>query len=78
MMSRTLRCLLPLLLCLLFSEAALAQRGSGSASSAREAAAIATEQRPGKVLSVKRDNGQYRVKILQEGKVRYVVVKASD
>ena len=78
MMSRTLRCVLIVLLSLSFAASALAQRGSASASSAREAAAIATQQRPGKVLSVKRDNGEYRVKILHEGKVKYVIVKASD
>lgn len=42
----------------------------------QQAAAIAKQRQPGKVLSVKRNNGFYKVKMLFEGKVRYVTVKA--
>lgn len=43
---------------------------------AKKAAAIAQQRNPGKVLSVKRDNGNFRVKILNQGKINYVIVKA--
>lgn len=76
MCCRTLRCLLFAMLALMFTATALAQRSDGQASNSREAATIAVQKQPGKVLSVKRENGQFKVKILHEGKVSYVIVKA--
>ncbi|MGH1373226.1 MAG: PepSY domain-containing protein [Cellvibrionaceae bacterium] len=52
-----------------------AAHGAG-ASSPQQAAAIAKQRQPGKVLSVKRNNGFYKVKMLHEGKVRYMTIKA--
>jgi len=46
------------------------------ATTPQHAAALAKQRQPGKVLSVKRNNGFYKVKMLHEGKVRYVTVKA--
>jgi len=46
------------------------------ASTLQQAASLAKQRQPGKVLSVKRNNGFYKVKMLHEGKVRYVTVKA--
>lgn len=40
----------------------------------KQAAAIAQQQHPGKVLSVKRENNHFKVKMLHEGNVRYVTV----
>ncbi|WP_439136332.1 PepSY domain-containing protein [Pseudomaricurvus sp.] len=44
--------------------------------SPQQAVSIAKQRQPGKVLSVKRNNGYYKVKMLHEGKVRYVKVNA--
>ncbi len=53
------------------------QAGQGAgASSPQQAAAIAKQRQPGKVLSVKRNNGFYKVKMLHQGKVRYLSIKA--
>lgn len=45
--------------------------------SPQQAVSIAKQRQPGKVLSVKRSNGYYKVKMLHEGKVRYVKVDAN-
>ncbi|MBU3070695.1 hypothetical protein KOI40_12755 [Aestuariicella sp. G3-2] len=45
--------------------------------SPQQAVSIARQRQPGKVLSVKRSNGYYKVKMLHEGKVRYVKVNAN-
>ncbi|MBR9911743.1 MAG: hypothetical protein GYB33_15465 [Gammaproteobacteria bacterium] len=73
-----LKCVLFCLLSLSVTERALAQKydSQGSAGDPKEAADIARKIQPGKVLSVKRDDGFYKVKILHEGKVNYIVVKA--
>lgn len=53
------------------------RKSSGNgAKNSQQAAAIAKQRQPGKVLSVKRNNGFYQVKMLYEGKVRYVNVAA--
>lgn len=49
---------------------------SNVATSAKRAADIAQQRNPGKVLSVKRDDGHFKVKILNQGKINYVLVKA--
>jgi uncharacterized membrane protein YkoI len=46
------------------------------AATPQQAASLAKQRQPGKVLSVKRNNGAYKVKMLHEGKVRYVTIKA--
>ena len=60
----------------LTSLGASAQGSSGGASDAREAAQIAQQSNPGKVLSVKNEGNHYKVKILHEGKVKYVVIRS--
>lgn len=53
------------------------RKSSGNgAKSSQQAAAIAKQRQQGKVLSVKRTNGFYQVKMLHEGKVRYINVAA--
>jgi hypothetical protein len=42
----------------------------------QQAAAMARRQHPGKVLGVKRKNKHFQVKMLHEGRVRYVSIKA--
>lgn len=44
--------------------------------SAQQAVSIAKQRQQGKVLSVKRSNGSYKVKMLHQGQVRYVTVAA--
>ncbi len=44
--------------------------------SPQQAMAQARQRYPGKVLSVRRTNGSYQVKMLHEGKVRYVTISA--
>lgn len=44
--------------------------------SPQQAMAQAQQRYPGKVLSVRRNNGSYKVKMLHEGKVRYVTISA--
>lgn len=51
------------------------QKSSGI--SPQQAVSIAKQRQPGKVLSVKRNNGYYKVKMLHEGKVRYVKVDSN-
>lgn len=51
-----------------------AQKASGI--SPQQAVSIAKQRQQGKVLSVKRSNGSYKVKMLHQGQVRYVTVAA--
>lgn len=51
-----------------------AQKSSGI--SPQQAVSIAQQRQQGKVLSVKRSNGAYKVKMLHQGQVRYVTVSA--
>ena len=44
--------------------------------SAQQAVSIAKQRQQGKVLSVKRSNGSYKVKMLHQGQVRYINVAA--
>ncbi len=44
--------------------------------SPKQAVSIAKQRHPGKVLSVQRTNGSYRIKMLHEGRVSYVTVSA--
>jgi uncharacterized membrane protein YkoI len=44
--------------------------------SAQQAVSIAKQRQQGKVLSVKRSNGSYKVKMLHQGQVRYITVAA--
>lgn len=44
--------------------------------SPQQAVSIAKQRQQGKVLSVKRSNGSYQVKMLHQGQVRYVTVAA--
>lgn len=70
-------CLVLLLPTMALADHHKAQPGrSAGANSPQQAATIAKQRQPGKVLSVKRNNGFYKVKMLHEGKVRYVTVKA--
>lgn len=48
----------------------------GQATTAKMAAEIAQQRHEGKVLSVNRDGDYFKVKILHEGKVNYVMIKA--
>lgn len=65
------------LLALLLTDLTLAQGSDKKrASDSREAATIAKRQQPGKVLSVRREGNHFKVKILHQGKVNYIVVKA--
>lgn len=44
--------------------------------SPKQAISIAKQRQPGKVLSVQRTNGAYKIKMLHEGRVSYVTVSA--
>lgn len=52
------------------------QGRSGSGISPQQAVFIAKQRQQGQVLSVKRTNGTYQVKMLHQGQVRYVNVAA--
>ncbi|MYM64765.1 PepSY domain-containing protein [Pseudomaricurvus sp. HS19] len=70
------RVLALLLLLTLCAGSVQAQSNKGAEISPSQAAAIAQQRYPGKVVSVKRNNGSYKVKLLHEGQVRVVTISA--
>ena len=51
-------------------------KSAQGAANSKQAAAMARQRNPGKVLSVKRANGYFKVKMMHEGTIRYITIKA--